>query len=284
MFGGRVKLGITTFVTDNTVDVVALARAVEERGFASLYLAEHTHIPASRLTPAPTGEAELGEAYSHLVDPLVALAAAAAVTGTITLGTGVALVAQHAPIVMAKQVSTLDAISDGRFVLGVGFGWNREEMASHGVEYATRREVVREKVLTMKALWRDDEASFHGAHVNLNPSWQWPKPTRRDVPVLIGGAAGPKLFAAICDYADGWIPIGGAGLSKALPELRAQFDAAGRDPAVLRCVPFGTIPDPGKLAHYAELGIEEVVLRVGEGSASDVMRRLDRAAEVLPTP
>ena len=278
------KLGITTFVTDKTIDVVALARAVEERGFASLYLPEHTHIPASRLTPAPTGDAELGEAYSHLVDPLVALGAAAAVTSTITLGTGVALVAQHDPIVMAKQVSTLDAISGGRFVLGIGFGWNREEMASHGVDYAARRDVVREQVLTMKALWRDDEASFHGEHVHLEPSWQWPKPARGDVPVLIGGAAGPKLFDAICDYADGWIPIGGAGLSKALPELRAQFEAAGRDPSALRCVPFGTIPDPGKLAHYAELGIDEVVLRVNDGPASDVMDALDRAAEVLPTP
>ncbi|MEY2468718.1 MAG: hypothetical protein QOF21_1416 [Actinomycetota bacterium] len=278
------NLGITTFVTDKTLDVVTLARAVEERGFASLYLAEHTHIPVSRLTPAPTGDTELGEAYSRLTDPLVSLAAAAAVTTTITLGTGVALVAQHDPIVMAKQVSTLDALSHGRFVLGIGFGWNREEMASHGVAYATRRDVVREKVLLMKALWRDDEASFSGTYAQLEPSWQWPKPARGDVPVLIGGAAGPKLFAAICDYADGWIPIGGAGLSKSLPELRAQWADAGRDPSALRCVPFGTIPDKAKLEHYASLGIADVVLRVNEGSADDVLRRLDRAAQVLPTP
>jgi probable F420-dependent oxidoreductase len=276
-----VRLGITTFVTDYTIDIVTLARAVEERGFASLYLAEHTHIPTSRATPAPTGDAELGQAYSHLVDPFVSLAAAAAVTSAITLGTGVSLVAQHDPIVLAKQVSTIDALCDGRFVLGVGFGWNREEMAAHGVDYARRREVVRETVLLMKALWRDDEASFAGEHVSLEPSWQWPKPVRRDVPVLIGGAAGPKLFAAICAYADGWIPIGGAGLTKALPELRAQFEAAGRDPATLRCIPFGAIPDEGKLAHYESLGIDEVVLRINEGDTDAVLRRLDRAADVV---
>ena len=275
------RIGITTFVTDYSIDIVTLARAVEERGFASLYLPEHTHIPVSRRTPPPPGDAALGKAYSHLVDPFVALAAAAAVTSTITLGTGVALLAQHDPIVLAKQVATIDQLSGGRFVLGIGFGWNREEMASHGVDYARRREIVREKVLTMRALWSSDEASFSGSHVQLEPSWQWPKPVRGNVPVLIGGAAGPKLFAAICDYADGWIPIGGAGLSTELPKLRAQFEAAGRDPSTLRCIPFGSIPDPGKLEHYASLGIDEVVLRINEGSTDDVLRRLDRAAAVL---
>ena len=277
----RLRIGITTFVTDYSIDIVTLARAAEERGFASLWLAEHTHIPSSRLTPAPTGDAELGKAYSHLVDPLVALGAAAAVTSTLTLGTGVSLVAQHDPIVMAKQISTLDNISGGRFVLGVGFGWNREEMGAHGVDYAARREIVGDKVKTMKALWRDDEASFDGPHVTLEPSWQWPKPVRAGVPVLMGGAAGPKLFAAICDYADGWIPIGGAGLSTSLPALREQYEAAGRDPSTLQCIPFGSIPDPGKLEHYRELGINEVVLRINEGPTDDVLRRLDRAAAVI---
>ena len=275
------RLGITTFVTDYSVDIVMLARAVEERGFASLYLPEHTHIPTSRLTPAPTGDEVLGDAYSHMVDPFVALGAAAAVTSSITIGTGVSLVAQHDPIVLAKQVATADALSGGRFVLGIGFGWNQEEMADHGVDFATRRERVREHVLAMKALWRDDEASFNGEFVRFDSTWQWPKPVDRDVPVLIGGAAGPKLFAAICDYADGWIPIGGAGLSNDLPALRAQWADAGRDPAALRCVPFGSTPDPGKLEHYATLGIDEVVLRITEGDESDVLRRLDRAAPLL---
>jgi probable F420-dependent oxidoreductase len=272
-----VRIGITTFVTDYTIDIVTLARAVEERGFASLYLAEHTHIPASRQTPAPMG-GELGREYSHLVDPFVALAAAAAVTESLTLGTGVSLVAEHDAVALAKQIATLDNLCGGRFVLGVGYGWNREEMATHGVDYADRREIVRETVLLMKALWRDDEASFRGEHLQLEPSWQWPKPLRRDVPVLLGGQAGPKFFDAICDYADGWIPFGGAGLSKTLSELRALWADAGRDPAALRCVPFGTIPDEGKLEHYASLGIDEVVLRIDEGSTDDVLRRLDRAA------
>ncbi|MEY2398282.1 MAG: hypothetical protein QOJ00_1456 [Actinomycetota bacterium] len=277
----RLRIGITTFVTDYSIDIVTLARAVEERGFGSLYLPEHTHIPSSRLTPAPTGEAELGKAYSHMTDPLVALGAAAAVTSSLVLGTGVSLVAQHDPIVMAKQIATVDRLCDGRFVLGAGFGWNREEMAAHGVDYASRRAVVRENVLAMKALWRNDEASFDGAHVQLQPSWQWPKPVHNDVPVLIGGAAGPKLFAAICDYADGWIPIGGGGLTKALPALRAQFEGAGRDPAAVRCVPFGTLPDPAKLDHFAALGIDEVVLRINEGDTDAVLRRLDRAAAAV---
>lgn len=270
------KLGITTFVTDYTIDIVTLARAVEARGFSSLYLAEHTHIPTSRITPAPMG-GELGREYSHLVDPFVALGAAAAVTSFLTLGTGVSLVAQHDPVALAKQIATLDNLCGGGFVLGAGYGWNREEMATHGVDYAQRREVVRERVLLMKALWRDDEASFAGEHVRLEPSWQWPKPVGRDVPVLLGGQAGPKFFEAICDYADGWIPFGGAGLSKTLPELRARWADAGRDPAALRCVPFGTIPNAGKLAHYESLGIDEVVLRIDDGDTDAVLRRLDRA-------
>lgn len=274
------RIGITTFVTDYSIDVVTLARAAEERGFASLYLPEHTHIPTSRRTPAPLG-GELGREYSHMVDPFTSLAAAAAVTSKLTLGTGVSLVAQHDPIVLAKQVATLDALAGGRFVLGVGFGWNREEMAAHGVDYAQRRKVVREKVLTMLALWRDDEASFDGEHVRLEPSWQWPKPAGGRVPILIGGAAGPKLFAAVCDYADGWIPMGGSGLASALPALRAQFADAGRDPARLRCIPFGTLPDPGKLEYFASLGIDEVVLRIDDGGTADVLRRLDTAAAVL---
>ena len=274
------RIGVTTFATDYTIDIVTLARAVEERGFTSLYLPEHTHIPTSRVTPAPMG-GELGREYSHLTDPLVALGAAAAVTSSIALGTGVALVAQHDPIVMAKQVATLDNLAGGRFVLGIGFGWNREEMAAHGVAYGERRDVVREKVLAMRALWSQEEATFVGEHVRLEPSWQWPKPERGNVPVLIGGAAGPKLFAAICDYADGWIPIGGAGLSKALPELRTKWSDAGRDPAALRCIPFGTLPDPGKLDHYASLGIDEVVLRVTDGDEPSVLRRLDRLTPFL---
>ena len=276
------QLGVTMFATDRAMHIADLARAVEERGLRSLYVPEHTHIPTSRETPPPTGDPELPEEYLRTLDPFVALTAAAAATTRLRVGTGICLVAERDPIVTAKEVATLDFLSGGRFVFGVGFGWNREEMAQHGVEYRRRRAFVREKVLVMQALWRDDEASFRGEYVHLEPSWAWPKPaTRPRPPVLIGGAAGPTLFGHIVEYADGWIPIGGAGLTKALPELHRVAEAAGRDPATLHVVPFGTIPDRGKLDHYASLGITEVVLQLPSGPAEKVMPVLDAYASFV---
>jgi probable F420-dependent oxidoreductase len=277
-----VQLGVTMFATDRAMHIADLARAVEERGLRSLYVPEHTHIPTSRETPPPTGDPELPEEYLRTLDPFVALTAAAAATTRLRVGTGICLVAERDPIVTAKEVATLDFLSGGRFVFGVGFGWNREEMAQHGVEYRRRRAFVREKVLVMQALWRDDEASFRGEYVHLEPSWAWPKPaTRPRPPVLIGGAAGPMLFGHVVEYADGWIPIGGAGLTKALPELHRVAEAAGRDPATLRVVPFGTIPDRGKLDHYASLGITEVVLQLPSGPAEKVLPVLDGYASFV---
>ncbi|MBV8951054.1 MAG: LLM class F420-dependent oxidoreductase [Actinobacteria bacterium] len=276
------RFGITMFMTDETMGPVDLARAAEERGFSSLYIPEHTHIPASRRTPSPTGGEDLAEEYRRTLDPFVALAAAAACTERITLGTGVCVLAQHEPIVTAKAIATLDMLSRGRFVLGIGFGWNVEEMEDHGIDVRRRRELVREHVLAMRALWADDVASFDGEFVRFEPSWSWPKPVQRPgPPVLIGGAAGPKLFAAIADYADGWIPIGGGGVRAALPELRRRAEAAGRDPSTLRVVPFGVLPDPGKLDYYASLGIEEVVLRIPAGSAGEVLPVLDAHAKLV---
>ena len=277
------RIGVTMFATDRTMPVADLAVAAEERGFHSLYLPEHTHIPVSRVTPPPTGDDELDEGYARTLDPWVALATAAARTTHIRLGTGVALVAEHDPIALAKQVATLDHLSGGRVVLGVGFGWNKEERADHGVAYAARRDVVREHVLAMQALWRDDVASFTGEHVSLSPSWAWPKPVQQPrVQTLLGGAPGPKLFAHIAEWADGWIPIGGAGLAGALPELRRVVEDAGRDPAALHIVPFGTLPDEGKLARYAELGCTEVVLRVPAAERDEVLPVLDDYVRWLP--
>jgi probable F420-dependent oxidoreductase len=270
------------FATDRSMNVVELAQAAEERGLYSLYAPEHTHIPSSRDTAAPTGDAELGDQYRRTLDPFVALTAAASATTRLRIGTGICLVAQRDPIVTAKEVATLDYLSGGRFTFGIGFGWNREEMADHGVTYADRRAVVREKTLTMQRLWRDDEASFSGEHVHLSPSWAWPKPVQQpNPPVLIGGAAGPTLFAHIVEYADGWIPIGGRGLTQAIPELHRAAEEVGRDPATLTVVPFGTIPEQGKLDHYATLGIPEVVLQLPHGPAADVLRVLDRHAEFV---
>lgn len=276
------RLGITMFATDVSMDVVCLARAAEERGLHSLYLPEHTHIPVSRRTPAPTGDAELAEEYRRTLDPFVALAACASVTERLVLGTGIALVAQREPIVTAKAVASLDHLSGGRFVLGVGFGWNEDELTHHGVMMRERRAVVRERVLAMQALWREDEASFHGEYVHFDTSWSWPKPTQpAGPPVLLGGSAGPKLFDHIAEYGDGWIPIGGGGVREALPALHAAAESAGRDPASLRVVPFGTLPDPGKLEYYSSLGIEEVVLRVPSAPEAMVLPVLDAAAALL---
>jgi probable F420-dependent oxidoreductase len=270
------KIGLTMFATDESMEVIDLAMAAEERSFHSLYVPEHTHIPTSRRTPPPSGEAELAEEYRRTLDPFVALAAAAAVTGKLLVGTGICLVAQRDPIVLAKEVASLDLISAGRFVLGIGFGWNEDEMENHGVAFRARRDIVREKTLAMCELWSKDAASFRGKHVSFTESWSWPKPVQRPrPPILIGGAAGPKLFAHIAEYADGWMPIGGAGVAAALPELRAAVEKAGRDPNRIRVVPFGTIPDRGKLEYYESLGIDEVVLRLPSESADVILPILD---------
>jgi probable F420-dependent oxidoreductase len=271
------RLGITMFATDRAMPTHELAVAAEERGFASVYVPEHTHIPVARTTPPPTGDDTLPEEYARTLDPLVALAAAAAVTSRITLGTGVCLLAQREPIVTAKAIASLDRLSGGRFVLGVGYGWNVEEAADHDVPWRRRREVVREKALAMRELWSRDEASYDGEFVRFAPSWAWPKPARR-VPILLGGAAGPTLFAHIAEYGDGWIPIGGAGVRRALPQLAEAYEKAGRDPLTATVIPFGTVPTHEKLDYYAGLGIEEVVLRVPSAPRDDVLPALDAYA------
>jgi probable F420-dependent oxidoreductase len=275
------RFGVTMFMTDQTIGPVDLAREVEARGLYSLDVPEHTHIPTSRRTPAPTGDAELAEEYRRTLDPFVALAMAAAVTERLVVGTGICLVAQRDPIVTAKAVASLDLESNGRFVFGIGFGWNADEIEHHGVDMKRRRDVAREHVLAMKSLWHDDVASFDGEFVHLAPSWSWPKPPPGRPPILIGGAPGPKLFAHVAEYADGWIPIGGAGVRAALDDLARECEARGRDPKSLRIVPFGTVPDAGKLEYYASIGIEEVVLRLPGGPRDKVLPRLDRFAALV---
>jgi probable F420-dependent oxidoreductase len=276
------ELGVTIFATDRSMAPAELARDAEARGFASLFVPEHTHIPTSRATPPPTGEQELADEYRRTLDPWVGLATAASVTSRIRLGSGIALVAQRDPIALAKTIATLDHLSGGRVVVGVGFGWNREEMADHGVDFARRREHVREVVLAMRALWTQEEAGFAGEVVRFEPSWQWPKPLQRPhPPVLLGGGAGPKLFSHLAEWADGWMPIGGAGMKRALPELRRRFEACGRDPASLRVVPMGVLPDPEKLDYYASLGVTEVILRLPSAPRDVVLPILDDYARHL---
>lgn len=280
-----VELGATIFLTDRSIDPIELAREVEDRGYSSLWLPEHTHIPTSRRTPAPMGE-PIAEEYLRCLDPYVTLGMIGAVTETLRLGTGISLLAQRDPIVTAKEVATLDHCTGGRMTLGIGYGWNLDELENHGGSKATRRAVVRERVLAMQELWGEERAAFHGEHVQMAESWAWPKPKQRirgrtGVPVLVGGAPGPTLFRHIAEFADGWIPVGGGGVADALPDLHRAAEDAGRDPAELTVIPFGTLPDRGKLDHYESLGIEEVVLRLPSAGRDEVLRALDEQAAFL---
>lgn len=276
---GCVRIGVTYFCTDRSMDVRELAHAAEERGLHSLFVPEHTHIPTARRTPYPGGE-PLPDEYTRTYDPFVVLAAAAAVTERLVVGTGICLVAQRDVIVTAKEVATLANLSGGRFVFGVGYGWNVDEMEGHGVHYGKRRAVVDEKLAAMQRMWEDDPAEYDGAHVALSESWVRPQP-HHWVPVLMGGAAGPKLFDAIAQVANGWIPIGGRGLGETIPELRAAFERNDRDPASAHVVPFGVIPDPGKLEHFAAFGIDHVVCQLPHATRDEILPVLDRYAELV---
>ena len=276
------RYGATIFATDMSMSIVELAREAEARGFGSLWVPEHTHIPLSRRTPWPVApDRPIGEHYKRCLDPFVALTAAAVATERLRVGTGILLAGQHEPIVTAKAAATLDHVSGGRFTMGIGFGWNEDEMAHHGVDYRRRRKLVREHVLAMQALWRDDEASFDGEFVRFSASWSWPKPAQRSVPVLIGGAAGPKLFAHVAEYAQGWMPIGGAGLTQSIPRLRDVVEAAGRDPDEVEIVPFGSLADAGKLEHFGRIGVTECVFVLPSAGRDEVLPVLDQYASLI---
>ncbi|MFI7295195.1 LLM class F420-dependent oxidoreductase [Streptomyces sp. NPDC050121] len=280
------RIAVTIFLTDETITPTRLARELEQRGFAGLYLPEHTHIPVERTTPYPAG-GDLPREYGRTLDPFVALGQAAAVTETLGLGTGITLVAQHDPIDLAKQIATVDHLSGGRLTLGLGYGWNVEEAADHGVEWRTRRELVRDRMRLMQALWAEEPTAYEGEYGGVRASTAYPKPVQKPRgPVtgprtLVGGAAGPKLFSHICEYADGWLPIGGRGLSESLPALRTAWAEAGREPSALQVVPYAVQPSPGKLAHYAELGIEEVVVQLPPAGEAEVLGLLDGFAPYL---
>lgn len=270
------RIGVTAFLTDETLTAAALARAAEERGFESVFIPEHTHLPVRAGVPPALVEGVRLEDYRRSLDPMVSLATAASVTDRILLGTGVALVAQHDPIVLAKQVATLDHLSGGRVVLGIGFGWNRAEAADHGVPFGSRREIAREHMLCMQALWSQDTAEFHGRHVSLEPCWSWPKPVQQPrVTTLVGGGASQAVFDAVAEYGDGWMPVGGSGLAEALPRLRRAVEGRGRDPQAIRVVPFGTVPTDDKLAHFSKIGITGVVLRLSSGPPDEMLAALD---------
>lgn len=273
--------GVVTFLTDYGIAPVELGRAVEERGFDALFLTEHTHIPTSRESPWPGGP-ELPDRYSHTYDPFVALAAVAATTGRIALGTGVSLVAQHDPIVLAKAVASLDRIADGRFELGIGPGWNVEEMAHHGVDPGKRTARMLEHVEAMRAIWTHDEAEYHGRYVDFSPIWSWPKPTRVP-PVLIGGG-GPTVLDRVLSHGDGWIPlrvpVSDLGpFAERVAELRRRGADAGRGP--LPVTVYGASPKAEALEAYAAAGVDRVLFELtdpGPDSTSATLRELDALA------
>ena len=279
------RLGVMMFPTDTAIQPVELGRAVEERGFESLWFPEHSHIPASRETPwgGRANAPPLPEHYWRTHDQLVALAAVAATTSRIRLGTGITLVAQRDPIWLAKGVASLDTISGGRVLFGVGYGWNREEMGHHGVRYGERRAMLREKVLALKALWTEEEASFHGEFVDFDASWSWPKPIQPGgPPIILGGAPGPRTLAHIVEFGDGWMPIRGRfDLVDGVAKLRAAAEEAGRDPATIELGVFSGPRDPAELQRLAEVGYTRAVLSLPSRPADEVLPMLDDLAPLV---
>jgi probable F420-dependent oxidoreductase len=276
------RFGVSCVLTDQDIPVTELAVAVEERGFDGLWLPDHTHIPTSRLSRYPLG-GELPGRYRRNVEPLVALAMAAAVTTRIRVGTGILLACLRDPITTAKALATVDQQSRGRLVVGVGHGWNREEIADHGVDPVSRRARTREHVLAMRELWEHDVAEFSGRFVEFGPCWSWPKPVQRPLPVLLGGAPGPRVFGEIADFGHGWVPVGGSGLARGVAELRAVVAARGRDPADLEIVPFSSAEGAShaKLDVFEHAGATEVVFEIAVPDRSTVPAQLDSLAAMV---
>jgi probable F420-dependent oxidoreductase len=273
------RIGVFYFPTDYGINIAELAVALEERGFGSLYVPEHTHIPTSRRSPFPGG-GELPKRYSHTHDPFVGLAFAAAATKKLLVGTGICLIPERDPIVTAKCVASLDQLSGGRFIFGIGGGWNVEEMENHGAHYDTRFRMMRERILAMKALWTQDEASFHGKFVNFDPVWSWPKPARRPHPPILLGGESDYTLRRIVEYCDGWIPrpVGDFTPHGAVDRLRRMAESKGRDPKSLLISVFRAPADKAVLAGYREVGIDEALLEIPDLSRDEILQLLDRYA------
>ena len=275
------KIGLMPSTADFAMRPDHMAKAAEERGFESFWVGEHTHIPASRKSPAPGG-GELAEDYYHLHDPFIALTAAAAVTSTIKLGTGVCLVVEHDPIVLAKQVASLDVLSDGRFLFGVGGGWNAEEMANHGTPFERRWKILRERVEAMKCIWTEEEPSYAGEFVNFERIWLWPKPVQQPHPPIIMGSSTARGRQRAVNYCDGWIPVGlrMRDLPDAMADLHRRAEEAGRDPSSIPVSVFWASAKEGALRAYRDMGVARAILAVPAGSPDDTLKLLDHYATV----
>ena len=279
------KVGAFYFPTDYGINIAELAKALEDRGFDSLFVPEHTHIPASRKSPFPGG-GELPKRYSHTHDPFVALSFAAAATKKLKLGTGILLVPQHEPIVTAKAIASLDQLSGGRFIFGIGGGWNVEEMENHGAKYQTRFKQMREHVLAMKELWTKDEASYNGEFVKFDRVWSWPKPAQKPHPPVILGGETDHTLRRVIEYCDGWFPRprGGFDVVKGVAHLHQMAEKAGRDPATITTIVFGSANDAKVLESYDKAGIQSALLAIPDESRDEILRYLDKIAPLAKLP
>ena len=273
------NFGVSIFPTDKAIQPIELALALEERGFDYLFVPEHTHIPVSRKTPFPGG-GDLPEQYWRAHDPFVALTAAASVTKKLKVGTGICLVIERDPITLSKECASLDYISNGRFILGIGAGWNQEEMENHGADYKNRWKIVREKVLAMKEIWTKDEAEFHGEFVDFDPIWSWPKPKQMGDPPIWMGANSKWVFDRVAEYCDGWMPIGGPG-SGNIARLNEACEKAGRSPEDITLALCGAPSDEDQLKGRMEQGFTEFILGLPQAEADLVLPVLDRYAELI---
>lgn len=276
------ELGVCIFATDYAIQIDDLARETEARGFESLWVPEHTHIPSSRRSPWPGG-GTLPEEYSHTYDPFVSLMYAAAVTKTLKLGTGICLIIERDTITTAKEVASLDRLSGGRFLLGIGAGWNAEEMAHHGTEFRSRYKKMGEQVRAMKTIWTQDEAEFHGDYVNFEPIWCWPKPAQQPhPPVLLGGETSYTLQRVV-DYCEGWFPRSRQPelVTQGMAELKQRAEQVGRSMDSISVSVFGVGDDAQLLDAYRAAGVTRCILRLPSDSRDVVLPLLDRYAKYL---
>lgn len=271
------------FPTDTAIRPDRLAKEAEDRGFESVWFPEHSHIPTSRATPwgGVEGAPPLPDMYWHTYDQFVAVGYAAAATSTIKLGTGITLMAQRDPIWTAKEVATVDQLSEGRLLFGIGYGWNKEEMAHHGVAYGDRRALLREKVLMMQALWTQEEAEFEGEHMRLEPSWAWPKPAQQPhPPIYMGAGIGPKTLDDIVEFCDGWIPLATRhDIDDQVKRVRDAVAGGGRDPDSFNITAYGTKSD--RIDALREAGVDRAVFTIPPLEEPDVISRLDKLAKLI---
>ncbi len=275
-------IGIFMFPTGDAIRPDELGAEVEARGFESLWFPEHTHIPTSRRTPFPGG-GELPPEYSRSHDPFVALTAAAMSTKKIGLGTGICLIIERDTITTAKAVASLDVLSGGRFIFGIGGGWNREEMEHHGTDYPTRFAKLEEQVAAFKTIWTEDEAEFHGRHVDFDPIWSWPKPVQKPHPPIVLGGGTRYTRQRVVDFCSGWMPIGrdDEAVLRGIEDLRQRAERAGRAMETISINVFGATPNREVLDRYAEAGVSRAVLLARPEGRDLVLPRLDRYATLL---